>query len=171
MSDEQHPAILAPDFLLRDHRRDLEGAIAGRAVLIGEDAVDDGGDTPKGPEVIVSGMEHAVFDRAIAAPTVRWVHSISAGVEHLPLGLIAERGILLTNSAGAYATAMAEYVIGAAITKKFVQIFAAHPLAASRALKERVADALDGTRTWPVYVTDAGRPVDLPGTEDPLRFA
>jgi phosphoglycerate dehydrogenase-like enzyme len=115
MSDEQHRTILAPDFLLRDHRRDLEEAIAGRAVLIGEGAVEDARDTPKGIEVIVTGMAQAVFDRAIAAPRVRWVHSISAGVEHLPLDRMAEREILLTNSAGAYATAMAEYVIGAAI--------------------------------------------------------
>ena len=112
---EEHRTVLAPDFLLRDHRHDLERAIAGRATLIGDDAVEDAGGAPDGLEVIVTGMDGAVFDRAIATPTVRWVHSISAGVEHLPLNLMAERGILLTNSAGAYATAMAEYVIGAAI--------------------------------------------------------
>ena len=106
--------VLVPDFLLDGHRERLEGAVADRAVLIG--AGDGPGGVPAdGAEVIATGMDETTFARAIAAPTVRWVHSVSAGVEHLPLDAMAERGIWLTNSAGAYATAMAEYVIAGAI--------------------------------------------------------
>jgi phosphoglycerate dehydrogenase-like enzyme len=100
-----------PRFLLDGHRRDLEEAVAGRAELVadGETASFDA------LEVVVTGIDETVFDRAISAPSVRWVHSVSAGVEHLPLDRMAERGILLTNSAGAYATAMAEYAVAAMI--------------------------------------------------------
>ena len=114
MTHDHLRTVLVPGFLLEEHRERLERAVAARALLIGEsDAPSDR--PPDGLEVIVTGMDDAVFDRAIDAPTVRWVHSISAGVEHLPLDRMAERGILLTNSAGAYATAMAEYVVAAAI--------------------------------------------------------
>lgn len=70
---------------------------------------------PDALEAIVTGIEEAVFERLIAAPELRWVHSISAGVEHLPLATMAERGILLTNSAGAYAPAMVEYALAGMI--------------------------------------------------------
>lgn len=116
VSTESHlPSILVPNSVLDANRHEVERAVGGRARLIGEAAVAEGEAAPEGLEVIVTGMDQDVFDRAIEAPTILWVHSISAGVEHLPLDRIAERGILLTNSAGAYATAMAEYVIGAAI--------------------------------------------------------
>ena len=110
------PLVLVPGFLLEGHRSDLERGVAGRAKVIDEGGVTEAAGAPDGLEVIVTGMDDAVFRRALDAPTVRWVHSTSAGVEHLPLDRMAERGILLTNSAGAYATAMAEYVIAAAIT-------------------------------------------------------
>jgi phosphoglycerate dehydrogenase-like enzyme len=109
------PYVLVPGFLLKDHRPELERAVAERAEVIDEDSVTEAAGALDGLQVIVTGMDESVFELALAAPTVRWVHSISAGVEHLPLDRLAERGILLTNSAGAYATAMAEYVIGAAI--------------------------------------------------------
>lgn len=68
-----------------------------------------------GLEVVVTGFEADLLERAISGPDVRWVHSVSAGVEHLPLDRMAERGILLTNAAGAYSSAMAEYALGAMI--------------------------------------------------------
>ena len=68
-----------------------------------------------GLRVVVTGIDESLLERAISQAPVRWVHSVSAGVEHLPLESMAERGILLTNSAGAYATAMAEYTLAAII--------------------------------------------------------
>jgi phosphoglycerate dehydrogenase-like enzyme len=115
MTDEHVTSVLVPGFLLEGHRVELEQVAAGRAALVGDDDPAVADRPPDDLEVIVTGMDEATFDRAIAVPTVRWVHSISAGVEHLPLERMAERGILLTNSAGAYATAMAEYVVAATI--------------------------------------------------------
>ncbi|MGE5460558.1 MAG: D-2-hydroxyacid dehydrogenase, partial [Solirubrobacterales bacterium] len=111
---EPMPSVVVPSFLLEDHRAELEAAVGGRAELIAGDA-DVLEDAPDSLEVIVTGIDDALFERLVSGPHVRWVHSISAGVEHLPLARMAERGILLTNSAGAYATAMAEYALGAAM--------------------------------------------------------
>jgi phosphoglycerate dehydrogenase-like enzyme len=112
---DRTPAVLVPRFLLDEHRQDVEAAAGGRATLIPDDEADlveQGLDTL---EAIMTGIDAGVFEHAIEGPAVRWVHSISAGVEHLPLERMAERGILLTNSAGAYATAMAEYTLAGMI--------------------------------------------------------
>lgn len=47
-----------------------------------------------------------------AAPLLKWVFSISAGVEKLPLKELKERGILTTNTSGVHAVTIAEYVMG-----------------------------------------------------------
>ena len=108
------PTVVVPGFLLEGDRAQLEEAVDGRAALVsGDDPVLE--QVPDGLEVIVTGIDEAVFERLLSGPHLRWVHSISAGVEHLPLARMAERGILLTNSAGAYATAMAEYALGVAL--------------------------------------------------------
>jgi phosphoglycerate dehydrogenase-like enzyme len=111
---ERAPSVVVPSFLLEDHRAELEAAVEGRAVLLAGDT-DLLEDASGSVEIVVTGMDGPLFERLVSGPGVRWVHSISAGVEHLPLALMAERGILLTNSAGAYATAMAEYALGAAM--------------------------------------------------------
>jgi phosphoglycerate dehydrogenase-like enzyme len=115
MDTARRPIVLVPRFLLDDHRSELEAAVADRARLFDADDVAEGDDLPDALEVVITGIEKALLERAISAPSVRWVHSISAGVEHLPLDAMAERGILLTNAAGAYASAMAEYALGAMI--------------------------------------------------------
>ncbi len=107
--------IALPRFLLEGHRSELEAAVGAGATLLADDDPDLLERVPDRLEVIVTGMPQDVFERLLAGPGVRWVHSISAGVEHLPLAAMARRGILLTNSAGAYAAAMAEYALGAAM--------------------------------------------------------
>jgi phosphoglycerate dehydrogenase-like enzyme len=109
------PSVALPRFLLDGYRAELDAAAKDRAELIADDdsALLDG--SPGSLEVVVTGIDEALFRRLVEAPGLRWVHSISAGVEHLPLPRLAERGILLTNSAGAYATAMAEYALAAMI--------------------------------------------------------
>jgi len=115
MSVVQIPSVALPRFLLDRYRAELDAAAKDRAALIGDDdpVLVDG--TPSALEVVVTGIDEAMLERLISRPSVRWVHSISAGVEHLPLRPMAESGILLTNSAGAYATAMAEYALAAMI--------------------------------------------------------
>jgi phosphoglycerate dehydrogenase-like enzyme len=48
-------------------------------------------------------------------PSLRWVHSMTAGVDDLVFPGLLERGILVTNGAGAYATAIAEYAFAAMV--------------------------------------------------------
>ena len=115
MTSPPQPSVLVPGFLLKPHRSILERTADGRATFVDGDAPSVLGGRFDAFEVVMTGLDESVFERAIAAPAVRWVHSVSAGVEHLPLDRMEERGILLTNSAGAYATAMAEYVVAAAI--------------------------------------------------------
>jgi phosphoglycerate dehydrogenase-like enzyme len=112
---DRAPGVLVPRFLLDDNRQDVEAAAGGRATLIADDEADPIEQRLDTLEAIMTGIDAGVFERAIEGPAVRWVHSISAGVEHLPLERMAERGILLTNSAGAYATAMAEYALAGMI--------------------------------------------------------
>ncbi len=112
---DRRPFVVLPRFLLDGHRSELESAVGDRAYLVTDDdpSLLDG--IPATLEVLVTGIDEAVFERVIDAAGLRWVHSISAGVEHLPLDRLAERGVLLTNSAGAYAPAMAEYALAAMI--------------------------------------------------------
>lgn len=109
------PSVVLPRFLLDGHRSEIEATAGSKADLITDDDPALLGGTPASSEVVVTGIDEAVFERVIEAPGLRWVHSISAGVEHLPLARMAERGILLTNSAGAYASAMVEYALAGMI--------------------------------------------------------
>ncbi len=115
MTADPIPSVVLPRFLLEGHRTQVQAAIGARAELIAGDDPALLEEIPPSLEVVVTGIDEAVFERLISAPGLRWVHSISAGVEHLPLARMAERGILLTNSAGAYASAMAEYALCAMI--------------------------------------------------------
>ena len=45
------------------------------------------------------------------APNVKWVYTPSAGIDHLDLDMMRERGITLTNAAGAHAIPIAEFVM------------------------------------------------------------
>jgi phosphoglycerate dehydrogenase-like enzyme len=46
-----------------------------------------------------------------AAPSLRWQHTPSAGVNHILTPIFLERDIVLTNSAGVYAIPIAEFVL------------------------------------------------------------
>jgi phosphoglycerate dehydrogenase-like enzyme len=46
-----------------------------------------------------------------ATPKLRWYHTISAGVENMPLPELAERGIVLTNNSGSYDIQIAEHLM------------------------------------------------------------
>jgi len=59
-----------------------------------------------------------------AAPNLRWVQWIGAGVDHAPLDALQARGILLTNNRGVHANNIAEHVIGMmiAISRNFPRL-------------------------------------------------
>ena len=50
-----------------------------------------------------------------AAPKLKWIQAITAGVDFMPLDEIRRRGIVLTNGRGIHTIHMAEYVIAAMI--------------------------------------------------------
>lgn len=47
----------------------------------------------------------------LSAPNLRWLHSYSAGLDHPVFTMIADRGVVITNSPGAAAPAIAETVM------------------------------------------------------------
>lgn len=54
---------------------------------------------------------------AIASATgLKWLNSVYAGVDGMPLGLLSERGVALTNGAGINAITIAEYVVMGMLT-------------------------------------------------------
>ncbi len=115
MTAESDLSAVLPRFLLDGHREALETVSDRRVALLSDDDRDLVDGLPASLQIAVTGIDESLFERAVEAPRLRWVHSISAGVEHLPLARLAERGVLLTNSAGAYAPAMAEYTLAAMI--------------------------------------------------------
>src|SRR5213594_2036871 len=46
-----------------------------------------------------------------ATPKLRWYHTVSAGVEIMPLSELAQRGIVLTNNSGSYDVQIAEHLM------------------------------------------------------------
>jgi phosphoglycerate dehydrogenase-like enzyme len=64
-------------------------------------------------EVMLRGQIAAkVLDHVLErAPRLRWVHSISAGVDRVVTPLARERGLLVTNARGVFSPPIAEYVV------------------------------------------------------------
>lgn len=46
-----------------------------------------------------------------ATPKLRWYHTVSAGVENMPMPELAQRGIVLTNNSGSYDIQIAEHLM------------------------------------------------------------
>ena len=46
-----------------------------------------------------------------AATSLKWLNSIYAGLDFLPLDLLDERGVTVTNGVGIYAITIAEYTV------------------------------------------------------------
>ena len=66
-------------------------------------------------DVLLVGPRFArtVLDVLHDAQRVRWIHTLAAGVDHLPFDLLRPMDIVVTNSRGLYADALAEFVIAA----------------------------------------------------------
>lgn len=55
--------------------------------------------------------KEAMAEIVAAATNLKWLNSIYAGLDFLPLDLLAERGVTITNGAGINAITIAEYVV------------------------------------------------------------
>lgn len=66
-------------------------------------------------EVLVLAPRYGSMIREVwpDAKKLRWIHSLGAGVETLPFDLLRESDVIVTNSKGIYADALAEWVVAA----------------------------------------------------------
>jgi phosphoglycerate dehydrogenase-like enzyme len=74
-------------------------------------------------------FEEGVAERAAAAATrMRWLNTITAGIEHFPLAQLAARGVTLSNGAGLNAGPVADYAVMGMLTlaKNFAAVVRAH---------------------------------------------
>ncbi|GAF41428.1 D-3-phosphoglycerate dehydrogenase [Agrilactobacillus composti DSM 18527 = JCM 14202] len=69
---------------------------------------------------------------------LKWIQSISAGIDYMPLAAIKQQGILLTNTSGIHAEPIAEFVLG------YLLAFSRGILASTQAQQQHrwVSDAL-----------------------------
>ncbi|MGM0845478.1 MAG: D-2-hydroxyacid dehydrogenase [Bacillota bacterium] len=75
-------------------------------------------------EVIVTFGEDMTDEHIRKAGKLRWIMVVSAGLELMPLKLISEKGILVTNVKGIHAIPMAEFTLGCMLqnAKQFPRI-------------------------------------------------
>lgn len=116
-----------------------------------------------------------------ADSTLKWVQSISAGVDTLPLAKFREKNILLSNSSGIHAQAIAEHVLAAILmtTRGFTQTVKNQSLERWSAqdihfrylteqeilivgtghIGQKLAELLQGLGAAPVGINTSGHPV------------
>lgn len=100
--------------LAADYGAQIEEAGASRVRLLPLRGDPDEADLDA-VEIAIYGMYEGSLtfgELAARMPGLRWIHSTGAGIESFASRELAERGVLVTNSAGVYAPAMAEYAIG-----------------------------------------------------------
>jgi phosphoglycerate dehydrogenase-like enzyme len=125
--------ILGARYRSRDLDAIREAAPGARIVTIGFDGHADG--SLDDVEAMLRGRLPAeTFDRILArAPSLRWVHSATAGVERVLTPASRARGLTITNARGVFSRPIAEYVL-------------LMMLAVSRRLPELLE--LQAERTW-----------------------
>jgi phosphoglycerate dehydrogenase-like enzyme len=101
--------LLLPTDVTRDEEALITAAAAGELRLVRQP---DGADA----EIAVTGAYEEPFADVIAGmPKLRWVHSMSAGVDGILSPELLRRELWLTSSAGAYAPGMSDYVVAAMV--------------------------------------------------------
>ncbi len=103
--------IASPDFaplsMLRRDAPDVELTIGTDAESLRRDA--------RGADAVLLAPRYGsvLTDLWNDLGNVRWIHSLSAGVEFLPFDLLRRSDVVVTGSRGLYADALAEFVLGA----------------------------------------------------------
>src|SRR5712691_6564290 len=64
-------------------------------------------------EVILIAPRFGSLLRGLAAPHLRWIHALGAGVDTLPFDELRKSDVIVTNARGTYADALAEFAIAA----------------------------------------------------------
>jgi phosphoglycerate dehydrogenase-like enzyme len=91
---------------------------------------------------------------------LKWFHYSSTGVEHLPLALFRERGVLFTNGAGLYSQPIAEHVVMCVLAARLNLLGILRAQAASTWLPEAESDQeLDGSVALILGYGELGRAV------------
>lgn len=110
--------IIVPRHLAADYARQIEGVGHGRIRLVAIAGGDPADPDISGAEVAVRGDYDGPWTFAEilgAMPRLRWIHSLTSGVEDIVSPELHARGCLLTNSAGVFAPALAEYALAAMV--------------------------------------------------------
>lgn len=111
------PAAIAltPILSARYREADLERirAVAPDARIVSVSLEGLADDSLDDVEVLLRGpLPAATFDRLLArCPSLRWVHSATAGVERVLTPAAARRGLIITNARGVFSEPIAEYVL------------------------------------------------------------
>jgi len=98
---------------VRKEQREQVRSILSEAELVG---VKDFSQADQDVEVLVS-FGHDITEEALFNyPKLRWIQVMSAGIDHLPLQAMAERGVALTNARGAHHIQMSEHILWSILT-------------------------------------------------------
>jgi phosphoglycerate dehydrogenase-like enzyme len=101
------PADFAPLELLRREARDVELAVGTEAETLRRAAA-------RAEAVLIAPRYGSVLTELWRElGHVRWIHTLSAGVEFLPFDLLRRSGIVVTNGRGLYADALGEFAVAA----------------------------------------------------------
>jgi phosphoglycerate dehydrogenase-like enzyme len=103
--------ILSARYRLADVERIRAAAPGARLVTLSREGLADG--PIDDAEVLLLGwLTRDALDRLLArAPRIAWIHSASAGVEHVLRSAARDRGIVITNARGVFSEPIAEYVV------------------------------------------------------------
>ena len=107
-------------------------------------------------------ISKAAFSRVLeAAPQLRWIHTASAGVDNVLTPVLMERDIVLTNSAGAHAIPISEFVLAMMIaqTKRLRELAAFNAHTAWSEGRELALGELSGTTLLIIGLGNIGREV------------
>ncbi|GIV98363.1 MAG: hydroxyacid dehydrogenase [Herpetosiphonaceae bacterium] len=87
-------------------------AITSLANLLVIDRNGDGDEVADADALFLWGLSAEGLDRVLtAAPKLRWIHTVSAGVDRVIRPEMLQRGITLTNSSGIHSVPIAEWVM------------------------------------------------------------
>jgi len=103
-------APLAPEVIAR-----IEAVPGAHVIQISRDGLVHGSaeaDLAKAQVLLRGAMDVTALDHVIErAPELRWIHSISAGVDKVVTPLSRQRRLLVTNARGVFSRPIAEYVV------------------------------------------------------------